>query len=297
LRDDARISVIIENEKVTRLHLPNIALYRRAGGLLNASLHQYPTPHYMNVRIPLACLLVSLFSAALCPAQNAAPKRKPLSQEKWSKLKPGDIVFIRSRTVNAPLIAALSSVDAKSDADDVFTHCGIIFKDNNNQLRVYEGEGRGMDNWLTLADWQKEESKGKVSGVEKTDLHNVYVLRWNGQPALETGLDNLLKKARKLHNTKYDNGFSWSDDFAYCSELVWKAYAAGNLSLGTLPKMGKYVDAAPPAVAQQIKDKLNDAHIKHDYRNGDGYKAEEYAISPEDIFRSSALIPVTDDSP
>jgi Permuted papain-like amidase enzyme, YaeF/YiiX, C92 family len=248
----------------------------------------------MNLRFPLIFLFVSFLCAALSSAQETAPERRPLSPEKWSKLQPGDIVFIRSRTANAPLIAALSNVDGKSDADDVFTHCGIIFKDNDNQLKVYEGEGRGAGHWLTLAEWQREESKGKVNGVAKTDLHNVYALRWNGQPTLATGLANLLERAKELHDTGYDCGFSWSDKYAYCSELVWKAYTAGNLSLGTLPTMGKYVNAVSPDVAQEIKHKLEEAKGK--YRDK-GYVADESAVSPEDIFRSSSVTPVTNDSP
>lgn len=72
----------------------------------------------MNQRLPLVCFLVFLLSPALYSGQEAAPKRKPLSPQKWTKLHEGDIVFIRSRTANAPLIAALSGV-AEDDADDV----------------------------------------------------------------------------------------------------------------------------------------------------------------------------------
>lgn len=248
----------------------------------------------MNRRVPLLCLSLILLGPTLSWAQ-ATPTptpRKPISSPKWKdKLQPGDIVFIRSRSDNAPLIAALSNLDEKSDADDVFTHCGIIFKDGDGKLRVYEGEGRGAGNYLTLAGWQEQVSKGKVNGVPKSDLHNVYAMRWKGGPNVATVLDKILKKAKELHETPYDHGFSWTETRAYCSELVWKAYAAGDLSLGTLPTMEKYVNGAP-TYAKRIKDKLEEAK-KNGFRET-GYLASESAISPEDIYQSPFLTPITD---
>lgn len=252
----------------------------------------------MNRRSPLPSIALILLSAALCSAQGILPPtptpapRRPLSSNNWNKLGEGDIVFIRSRTANAPLIAALSNVDAKkSDADDVFTHCGIIFKDANGKAKVYEGEGRGVDNWLTLEDWQKEVSKGKINGVEKSDLHNIYAMRWKGEPELATGLDKILKRAKELHDTKYDHGFSWTDTRAYCSELIWKAYVAGGLSLGRLPTMEKYVNGAPD-FADKIKEKL--AEAKANGLREEGYLPGESAVSPEDIYKSPYLTPLTD---
>ena len=240
---------------------------------------------------------ISLFSVAfllltlLSFGQEMTPKRQSLSPEHWSKLKPGDIVFIRSRSSNAALIAALSNVAAKDDADDVFTHCGILFVDaSDGKLKVYEGAGRGR--YLSLAEWQTAESKGTVNGKAMTDLHNIYVRRWNGQPDLQTAIGKILEKAKILHNTTYDQGFSWTDDHAYCSELVWKSYQAGGLSLGTLPIMAHYVDSVPDNLAQQIKAKLEAE--KDTYRNGKGYDPQESAISPEDIYKSSSLVSVTD---
>jgi hypothetical protein len=260
----------------------------------------------MNRRVPLVCIALLLLSPALCSAQGTATPtptpRKWLAPEKWkSKLEPGDIVFIRSRSVNAILIAALSGVvKADDDTDDVFTHCGIIFKDGE-ELKVYEGAGRGK--LLTLADWQVAESDGTVGKIvngkvvrvaKKEPLHNVYAMRWTGQPALATKLASVLSKAGKLHDTPYDNGFSWSsDNYMYCSELVWKAYKAGDLLLlGELPTMEKYVRAASPEDAKMIRDKLVEAKGSK-YRK-DGYLPGESAISPEDIYKSSNLTPVTD---
>jgi hypothetical protein len=238
----------------------------------------------------LFCLASSALIPVSCIAQQVPPTRKSLAKQYWSKLREGDIVFIRSRSANAPLIAALSNLNAQDDADDVFTHCGIVFRDADGQWKVYEGAGR-IGIRLTLTEWQSKESKDGP-------LHNLYVLRWNGQPQL-TGsvLEKVVTKAKILHDTHYDNGFSWTDSHAYCSELVWKAFDAGGLTLCDLPNMGHYVDAVPAKVADKIKERLNDPAVKRDYRDGKNYDPKESAISPEDIFRSAALIAVTDDSP
>jgi hypothetical protein len=259
----------------------------------------------MNRRAPFGCIALLLLSTALCSAEatpTPAP-RKSISSNNWkSKLKPGDIVFIRSRSGNALLIAALSGVvKVDDDTDDVFTHCGIIFKDGE-ELKVYEGAGRGK--FLTLADWQIAESDGTVGKIvngkvvrvaKKEPLHNVYAMRWNGEPKLATGFTALSTKANELHNTPYDHGFYWTDTRAYCSELVWRAFEVGGLRLlDVLPTMKDYVEGAAPEVAEKILEKLNDPDCKHDFRNEEGYKEKESAISPEDIYKSPRLSPITD---
>jgi permuted papain-like amidase YaeF/Yiix C92 family enzyme len=246
-------------------------------------------------RYPTICFGIFAFAFAICCAQQNSSERKPLSPQNWSKLREGDIVFIRSRSDNAPLIAELSNINAKDDADTVFTHCGIVFKDaNDGKMKVYEGAGRGTH--LTLKEWRERESKGKVNGRETSEpLHNVYVRRWSGRPDLATGLEKVLERAKGLHDTTYDNGFCWSDSHAYCSELVWKAFEAGGFALGRLPTMEHYVSGASKAIAQKIKAKLEAE--KKEYRDDKGYLPDEPAVSPEDILVSSALVSVTDDSP
>jgi hypothetical protein len=89
----------------------------------------------MRRHLPIVCFVLLLLVNLIC----AEPARKPLSAENWSKkLRDGDIVFIRSRNSNSQLIADLSSPSAPIDADNVFTHCGIIFKQGGTP-KVYEG--------------------------------------------------------------------------------------------------------------------------------------------------------------
>src|SRR5215469_6957754 len=97
---------------------------------------------YMRVLTVLCCMVLSL-TGFLCARQEAGTAREPLSPENWTKkLHEGDIVFIRSRSDNSRLIGALSSPSAAADADDVFTHCGILFNERGT-WKVYEGAGRG----------------------------------------------------------------------------------------------------------------------------------------------------------
>jgi hypothetical protein len=100
------------------------------------------------------CFASFAFAFAVCWAQQNSSEREPLSPSNWeSKLREGDIVFIRSRSGNASLIAKLSNIEATDDtgkpgdetferADRVFTHCGIVFR-KNGEWMVYEGAGRG----------------------------------------------------------------------------------------------------------------------------------------------------------
>ena len=235
----------------------------------------------MTRHLPILCsvllTLVNLISTETV--------RKPLSAENWSKkLREGDIVFIRSQNDNSQLIAALSSSSARTDIDDVFTHCGIVFNEGDT-WKVYEGAGRGKV--LSLTQWQVSEANGGM-------LHNVYVRRWSrGRELTPKKLRIILDTAAALHYKPYDFGFSWTDRFSYCSKLVWKAYDAAGLTLAPLRTIKNYLDQLRPKEAQQARDKLNNGRA---FRDGRPIDPEEKAISPEDIYKSDKLISVTDES-
>jgi permuted papain-like amidase YaeF/Yiix C92 family enzyme len=235
----------------------------------------------MRQHLPIGCFVLLLLVKLIC----AEPARKPLSAENWSKqLRDGDIVFIRSRSSNSQLIADLSSPSAPIDADNVFTHCGIVFKQGGTP-KVYEGAGRGKV--LSLALWQVSESNGGM-------LHNVYVRRWSrGDELTPQKLRIILDTAAALHYKPYDFGFSWTDRFSYCSKLVWKAYAAAGLKLTPLRTLKNYLDQLRPTEAQQALDELNNGRA---FRDGRPIDPQEKAISPEDIYKSDKLISVTDES-
>jgi hypothetical protein len=243
------------------------------------------------------CFVVAIIST-FAFGQESAPERKYLSEKNWGgKLRDGDIVFIRSRSRNAGLIAQMTNPEATDDADTVFTHCGIVFKEDN-ECKVLEGAGRGRI--LTLAAWKIEEAKDDLHRNGESP-HNVYVRRWKASNELkQERLAKLLDTARKLHNTGYDWGFSWTDDYAYCSELIWKAYAAAGLAPCSLPRLRTYIDRlreVSTARAEEALSKLNKDEVKKKYRHGKEVNLDEEAVSPEDIYVSEKLVSVTDNTP
>ena len=48
------------------------------------------------------------------------------------------------------------------------------------------------------------------------------------------------RRARQFEGKPYDLYFEWSDERIYCSELVWKMYAALGVKLGTLQKLREF---------------------------------------------------------
>ena len=245
----------------------------------------------MTRQPPILCF-VFLTLVNLISAETA---RKPLSAENWpKKLQDGDIVFIRSRSTNSKLIAALSGSSLLSEEDNVFTHCGIVFR-KDNTWQVYEGAGH---RWiLTLKDWQVEEA------AKRPPLHNVYVRRWDGKLTPEQ-LRTILLKAATLHGKDYDFGFSWTDKFSYCSKLVWQAYAAAGLKLVPLKTVQDYLDKLKEADerhgGQHLYERAINTLDKPDARACRGGKPVNpgaQAISPDDIYDSDRLVSVTDEAP
>lgn len=201
------------------------------------------------------------------------------------------MVFIRSVTDQAKTIAALGQPPPGADSDKVFTHCGIVF-DDKGVWKVYEGRGRDGKDPVSLEQWQKDEGGGRA-------IHNVYVRRLADRSVLTKDALKIMRDgANALHHTRYDFGFSWSDDYVYCSELIYKAYEKAGAAANTLKKPHPIKDyyEAVPALAQTIKDQLDSAKAKT-CRGGEPFNPEEPAISPEEIYNSPGLVSVNDDSP
>jgi len=173
----------------------------------------------------------------------------------------------------------------------VFTHCGIVFNDKG-VWKVYEGRGRDGKDPVSLEQWQKDEGDGRA-------IHNVYVRRLADRSVLTNdALKRMRDRADALHHTHYDFGFSWSDDYVYCSELISKVYEKAGAAANALKKPHSIKDyyEAVPALAQTIKDQLDYPKAKA-CRGGKPFNPEEPAISPEEIYNSSGLVSVNDDSP
>ena len=216
------------------------------------------------------------------------PPRKFLSPQNWPKLHDCDIVFIRSRSGNAADIAAIANPGGVTDEDDIFTHCGIVFSDGKD-WKVFEGAGDPPV--ATLKEWQIREAKGGT-------LHNIYVRRWANADELTPSRNaKLLERAKTLHHTRYDNAFSWSDECAYCSELVWKAYDAAGLTGLPVQTVGYYLRKLPPNEATVITGRLNQHYACETCRDGKKVDLNDKAVSPEDIYQSDKLVSIVDDTP
>jgi hypothetical protein len=204
----------------------------------------------------------------------------------FSKLKDGDLIFIRSHSDNAPYIAAITG--------SKLTHCGIVFHEGG-EIRVYEGAGRGQ--YLTIKEWQVKESGGH-------SLEPIYARRLI--KALTSDQINSLKaEAAKLHETHYDFAFAWTNsykydngetkEYVYCSELQYKAYErALNIQLGTPHPMKDYFGAIPADERDAIIEKLKTNPKAIHCRAGDDFDPDELIISPEEVFQSDVLMDVTD---
>jgi uncharacterized protein YycO len=208
--------------------------------------------------------------------------QKPLKD--FSKLKSGDILFIRSNSG-----ARADSIEAITEAP--LTHCGIVIKQGKSTI-VYEGVGHPGD-YKDVEKWQRDESTGKGT-PPPVPLHSIYVRRYTG--SLEGKLDALGKRAKELHDTPYDNAFAWNNhagsgkEYIYCSELIWKAFHdAVGVDLGDPHPLKDYLEGGPAKKAK--------AEAAFKMYLGEHYNLEEKVISPTDVFKSNKLTPVTDDTP
>ncbi|MGO4291241.1 YiiX family permuted papain-like enzyme [Chitinophaga sp. RAB17] len=148
-----------------------------------------------------------------------------------------------------------------------YSHCGIIFKRDDDQWYVYEA--LQPVRYTPLREWIARGKKG----------HYVVKRLKDAATAITPAVIRKMKAAGKSFNGKdYDFYFGWSDERIYCSELVWKIYkSATGLEIGTLQTLKEF-DLSSTAVKQQMKAIYGD-HIPLD----------EKIISPVSMFESPLL--------
>jgi uncharacterized protein YycO len=151
-----------------------------------------------------------------------------------------------------------------------YSHCGIIFKGDDDQWYVYEAVQPVR--YTPLPKWIARGKKG----------HYVIKRLKAASTVLTPAVITKMKAAGKPFNGKdYDFYFGWSDERIYCSELVWKIYkTATGLEIGKLQTLKEF-DLSSPAVKQQMK-KIYGDHIPLD----------EKIISPVSMFESPLLVTV-----
>jgi hypothetical protein len=91
----------------------------------------------------------------------------------------------------------------------------------------------------------------------------------------------LVRAAKHYEGKPYDLTFAWSDDYIYCSELVWKIYYTGlGMQVGRLQKLREF-DLADPTVKAKMRE-----------RYGNKVPFDETVVSPSAIFSSETLVEV-----
>jgi len=175
----------------------------------------------------------------------------------------GDLIFQTSLSRQSKAI----QLATKSQ----YSHCGLIFRKENDTQNWYVLEAVQPVKWTPLEKWI---ARGK-------DGHFV-IKRLHSDPMLpEPMLLKLRTNAEKYLGKNYDLTFEWSDDKIYCSELLWKVYKkTTGLEIGKLQKL-KDFDLNNESVKMKMKE-----------RYGNNLPLEETVISPKSIFESSNLITI-----
>jgi len=176
-------------------------------------------------------------------------------------LKDGDIVFQQSLSGQSQAIQLATH--------SVYTHCGILYKNDNNYF-VFEAVEPVKLTLLT--EWM---GKGKGGDFK--------VKRLKDADKILTGpvIKKMKQIGEQLKGRHYDPFFEWTNDRLYCSELVWKIYKdATGLEIGRLQQLSDF-DLTDPIVKQKLRE-----------RYGKKIPLHETVISPASIFNSERLVSV-----
>lgn len=118
-------------------------------------------------------------------------------------LRPGDIIF---QDIHGKLFRVIEDVSGSR-----LTHCGIVVR-HAGEWYVLEAVGPVM---LTpLKEW-----------VHRGIGSRFLVMRL--KPQFQAGIPAMIRAAYTYLNRPYDIQYEWDDEKIYCSELVYKAAAAG----------------------------------------------------------------------
>ena len=170
--------------------------------------------------------------------------------------KEGDIIFQTTSGVTGKAIQLATH--------SKFNHCGVLFSENNKWI-VYEAVQPVRK--TSIEDFNAR-GQGTIKRLKNKSLTNDEL--------------NKLKSYFKIQEGKdYDEGFNWSDDKIYCSELVYKLYKnALQIEFCKSRKLSDF-DLSNPLV----KEKLNEKY-------GNKIPMNEPMVSPEDIYKSALLVDI-----
>ena len=190
--------------------------------------------------------------------KNATQEVKKLTSK--DLIHSGDLIFQTSLSGQSKAI----QVATKSK----YSHCGLIFKKENDNQNWYVIEAVQPVKWTSLEKWIARGENGK------------YVIKRLKQDAIldKSKLLKLRGNAEKYLGKNYDLTFEWSDDKIYCSELLWKVYkTTTGIEIGKLQKLREF----------DLTNKIVKAKMKERY--GDNLPLNELVISPKALFESTNL--------
>lgn len=170
-----------------------------------------------------------------------------------TELQTGDVIFHESRSSQS---AALQAATGSR-----YTHVGLIVVDGET-VTVLEAvepvKETPLDEWI-------------ARGV---DGHAVAKRPREATPEAAAAAVSQARESLGLH---YDLGFRWDDTQIYCSELVYKAWAAAGLELAELKTHADY-DLSDPGVQRAARK-----------RYPKGLPRDEPVIALSDLMESEAL--------
>lgn len=190
----------------------------------------------------LTCLLFSLACAAQAWAYTP---------------REGDLLFQTSRSAQ--------SVAIQKATHSPYSHVGIVLF---HKGRPFVFEAVGPVKFTPLARWIHRGKNGR------------YVAKRMRKPLSHKMLAAIRHLAARYAGRPYDFTFDWSDKRMYCSELVWKLYHAGGVTLAPLAKLGSF-DLRDPLVKRILKQ-----------RYGTHVPLNEPVIAPSALFDSPLLTTV-----
>lgn len=135
----------------------------------------------------------------------------------------GDIVLHQSRSAQSAALRAATG--------SPYTHVGLVFR-RSGRWEVLEAVQPVR--WTPLEAWLARGAGEHIVVVRASEPLSVDEVR------------RIRGKAESYLGRSYDLLFQWSDDRIYCSELVYKAYAAADRAIGDLVPLRSFdLDAAP----------------------------------------------------
>jgi hypothetical protein len=174
------------------------------------------------------------------------------SQETGFEFQEGDIILQSLNSMQCEAVKAATNSD--------YSHCGIVIEDGG-KLVIYEA----------------------VGPVKKTEIKAFTDSGTNGHYVVLRSKDKKIdpSEMRAYCNSElgkpYDIYFNWDDTELYCSEFVWKAYAACGIEVCSTRPLKDY-DLSSPLVKRIMNE-----------RYGTEIPYSEPMVAPSNLFESNQL--------